>query len=86
MTVTIKKIGGSMAVVIPKAVAREMELTEGTAMEITSKGDDIVMRRQRGKRRQRRPLAKIVAQIKPASYRRRNRELAGDRPVGKELW
>jgi len=86
MTVTIKKIGGSMAVVIPKAVAREMELAEGTAMEITSKGGDIVMRKQHGKRRQRRSLAKIVAQIKPASYRRRNRELAGDGPVGKELW
>ena len=86
MTVTIKKIGGSMAVVIPNAVAREMELTEGTPMEITSNGQDIVMRRQRGKHRQRRPLAKILAQIKPAAYRRRQRELGGDPPVGKEIW
>jgi antitoxin component of MazEF toxin-antitoxin module len=86
MTVMIKKIGGSMAVVIPNAVAREMELTEGMPMEISSNGEDIVMRKQRSTRRQRRPLAKIVAQIKPASYRRRNRELGGDRPVGKELW
>jgi antitoxin component of MazEF toxin-antitoxin module len=43
MTVTIKKIGGSMAVVIPKEVAREMELTEGTPMQITSTGESIVM-------------------------------------------
>jgi antitoxin component of MazEF toxin-antitoxin module len=87
MTVVVKKIGGSVAVVIPKSVAREMELTEGTALELSadSAAAAIIMRK-RG-RRPRRPLAQIVAQIKPASYRRHNRELLSqDRPVGKELW
>jgi hypothetical protein len=52
-----------------------------------SNGQQIAVRKQRGKRpRCRRSLAKIVAQIKPASYRRRNRELGGDHPVGKEVW
>ena len=88
MTVTVKKIGGSMAVLIPRAVARDLELDEGTSMEITSSGDQLVMRKQRGKRRQRRSLAKIVAQIKPAAYRRRRRggELESGGPIGKELW
>ena len=86
MTVTVKKIGGSMAVVIPKMVAREMELTEGTSVELTSKGDTLVLRKRRRDRRGRRPLAKIVAQMKPASYRRRKAEFAGDTPVGREVW
>jgi AbrB family looped-hinge helix DNA binding protein len=82
MTVTIKKIGGSVAVVIPKSVARDMDLTEGTALELNSTRDSIVMRKSN--RRPRRSLRSIVAKIKPAAYRRR-REIASDRPVGKEV-
>jgi antitoxin component of MazEF toxin-antitoxin module len=84
MTVIVKKIGGSVAVVIPAAVAREMELAEGTSLELSTTADSIVMRR-RG-RRERRPLAGIVARINPGSYRRRRRELVDDTPLGKELW
>jgi antitoxin component of MazEF toxin-antitoxin module len=85
LTVTVKQVGGSVAVVIPKIVASEMELEAGTALEITTSGDAIVMRKHAA-RRARRPLSKIVAQIKPASYQRRRREVSADRPVGKELW
>jgi len=84
MTVTVKKIGGSMAVVIPKTMANELELAEGTKLEISSSHAAIVLRRQG--RRPRRPLAQIVAQIKPSTYRRHNRELLQDGPVGKEIW
>ena len=84
MTVTVKKLGGSVAVVIPRAVAREMELTEGTPLSLSASAGGIVLRR-RG-RRPRRPLSRIVSQIKPASYRRRGRELSETGPVGKELW
>jgi AbrB family looped-hinge helix DNA binding protein len=83
MTVIVKKIGGSVAVVIPKSVARDMGLAEGTALDISATGAAIVMRKQG--RRPRRPLSRIVAQIKPGSYRRRNRELSADRAVGKEI-
>ena len=84
MTVTVKKLGGSVAVVIPKGVAREMQLTDGVPLEITASDDAIVLRK-RG-RRPRRALAGIVRQIKPASYRRRGSLVRDDRPVGKELW
>ena len=83
MTVTVKKVGGSMAVVIPAAVAREMGLAEGSALELSATGGSIVMR-PRG-RRARRPLRGIVAAIKPETYRRRRRE-RGDAPVGREAW
>ena len=84
MTVIVKRVGGSVAVLIPKAVAREMGLTNGTPLDITTSADAIVMRK-RG-HRPRRPLDRIVNQMKSANYRRRRRELGDDAPVGKELW
>jgi antitoxin MazE len=84
MTVMVKKLGGSVAVVIPKAVAQEMQLTDGTALELSTSGDGILMRRRSC--RPRRSMKELVAQIKPASYRRRRRELEDGGPVGKEFW
>ena len=84
MTVTVRKVGGSMTVVIPAAVAREMGLAEGTALDLDATEDTIVMRR-RG-RRSRRPLADVVAKIKPASYRRRRRDVGDAGATGREAW
>ena len=84
MTIMVKKVGGSVAVVIPKAVAHELQLREGTPLEISTTPDAIVMRK-RG-RAPRRSLKKIVAAISPASYRSRRRELGEDAPVGREIW
>jgi antitoxin component of MazEF toxin-antitoxin module len=83
MTVTVKRIGGSVAVVIPKAVASDMALVEGTSLELSAQGNAIVMRKP--DRRPRRKLSSIVSQIKRANYRHRRAELR-DRPVGKERW
>jgi antitoxin component of MazEF toxin-antitoxin module len=73
-----------VAVVIPKAMAREMNLVDGTALDISTSADSIVIRR-RG-RRPRRSIKEIVAGMKPLGTRRRRRELADGGPVGKELW
>jgi antitoxin component of MazEF toxin-antitoxin module len=83
VTVTIKRIGGSVAVVIPKSVAHEMQLTDGVAVDLTVASGALIMRKQG--RRPRRPLARLVEQIKPTSYRRRNKEI-NDSPIGRELW
>jgi len=72
--VTIKKIGGSLAVFIPRSMARETKLTEGTTMDISAGVDSIVIRKVGG--RPRRPIAQIVSQIKAGSYRRRRAELS----------
>src|SRR5262245_50010129 len=61
MTVTLKKVGGSIAMIIPKAIAQELDLRDGTAMSLTSESDSIVLRRPG--RRPRRPLAEIVNKI-----------------------
>ena len=84
MTVTVKKVGGSVAVVIPKAVARDLELAEGTVLSMSTTHDSIVMRKRL--RRSRRSMSEIVAQIKTSSYRRRRNELGQDPPVGREVW
>ncbi len=62
-----------------------MDLAAGTSLDVSTANGAIVLR-ARFARRERRPIAKIVAQIKPAAYRRHNRELGEDGPVGKELW
>jgi antitoxin component of MazEF toxin-antitoxin module len=85
MTVMVRKIGGSVAVVIPKAMAKEMKLTEGTPLSLSGSADSIVLRKAVG-RRPRRPIKQIVAKIKPASYRRRREELGDDASVGRERW
>jgi len=83
MTVIVKKIGGSVAVVIPKSVAREMALTEGMPLDISAGPAGIVLRKQG--LRPRRSLGGIVARITPGSYRRRTHQMSDDRPVGKEI-
>lgn len=85
MTVTVKKVGGSMAVLLPRIVTQEMELSPGTALDLSTSGEAIVMRKA-SSRRPRRPIERIVTDIKPASYRRRNREQFEAGPVGREIW
>ena len=84
MTVVVRQLGGSVAVVIPKSVAREMKLTEGTALEISAAGTRIVLRRQG--RRARRPLKRLVAKIDRTAYRRHGGEITADRVLGREPW
>ena len=84
MTVIVKKLGGSVAVLIPKAVAREMEITEGTALDVSSTPTEIVLRKQ--SRRPRRPLKQLLAGMNDAAYRRHNRGTRGEAPVGREVW
>jgi AbrB family looped-hinge helix DNA binding protein len=82
--VVVKKLGANLAVVIPKAMARKMNLREGSLLEVSADASGILLRR--GTKRQRRPLKEIVAQLDPAAYRRHSREFANDNAVGKEFW
>lgn len=84
MTITVRKIGGSAAVVIPKGIAQQLELTEGSSLDVSSTNDAIIMRKR--SRRKRRPFHELVAEINPAHYRRLRREFGDDAPVGREIW
>ena len=83
MTVTVKKLGGSIAAVIPKALAEELSLVAGASSDVRADGGNLVMSKRR--QRKRRPLSEIVAKIKPAHYRR-HKDLLEDPPVGREVW
>jgi antitoxin component of MazEF toxin-antitoxin module len=87
MTVTVKKIGGSVGVLIPKALADDLALVAGTTLEITSDEGSLLMRKKA--RRSRRSMAKLVAQMKSAEFKKavqEHRALVNDPPVGKEFW
>ena len=62
MTVRIKKLGGSMAIVIPKGIVSELHLSEGMSLDMTTHDGSLVMRKPRD--RPRRSIEQIVAQIK----------------------
>ena len=82
MTGTLKQIGGSLAVIIPKAMAEGF--VAGEKIELTEHDGGILLTRP--KARTRRPIGKIVEQMNSAAYAKHNRTLLGDTPVGKEAW
>ena len=73
MAVVVKKFGNGLAVIFPREMARQMKLSDGTSLQITQARSAIILRKL--PQRARRSLIELVAQINPASYRRRNREL-----------
>lgn len=83
MVATVKKIGGSVAVIIPKSIAAGAGLGPGTTVEVTQEDDAIVLRRST--RRVRRPITELVRQIDPGAYAR-HRKALDNAPVGKEVW
>ena len=85
MTVTVKKVGGSVAVIIPREVAREMELRVARRWTSAPWAGPLCMRKQ-GAHAPAGPVAGIVSRISAANYRRRGRELGEDGPVGREAW
>ena len=81
MIVRVRKIGGRLAVLIPSSLARELNLVDGTPLEIASDAGSLLLRKKR--RRATRSMAALVAAIKPGSYKRRSqehRDIIGDPP------
>lgn len=83
MTVTVRRIGGSLAVFIPRAIAAESRLEEGTALDVSSSAAGILFWRPDW--RQRRRMGDLAKRLDPASYARRNAELLAEPPVGREI-
>lgn len=79
---TVKRIGGSLAVVIPRAVAAESKLGVGTPLQVTTTADGILL--QPAARRPRRSVADLARRMSPARYARRNADVLADPPAGKE--
>ena len=79
MATTVQKWGNSLGIRIPKAIAEQVNLRDGTEVEFDTTGGELTVRPRRGKRQ---PLAELLAKMKGPSPHRR---LMADRPVGREL-
>jgi antitoxin MazE len=81
MPTTIQKWGNSLGVRIPKALAEQVDLKEGTPIEFGIEHGELTIRPTRRRRRKYR-LADLLAQMKP---QHRHGEIHKDGPRGREL-
>ncbi len=72
------KMGNSLAFRIPKPIARKCGLIESSSVDITLRGDEIIIRPMR----KRYHLSELLAGITSENL---HAEVGGDGPVGQEL-
>jgi antitoxin MazE len=77
---TVQKWGNSLGIRLPKAIAEQANLQNGTQIEFDTSNGMLTIRPRR--RRSRYKLAHLLAKIKGPSPHRR---LISDPPVGREL-
>lgn len=80
MQTKLRKWGNSLGLRIPKAFAEETGVADGSAVDLTIRGGDLVVRPS--KRRKYR-LKDLVQGI---TSKNRHREIDWGGPVGRELW
>lgn len=80
MTTKVQKWGNSLAVRLPKEIAQELSLKEGSDVEFSPKADTIVIRRIK---KQPLSLKELLVGINKDDI---HREIDWGKPVGKEVW
>jgi antitoxin MazE len=78
-TTFVSKWGNSLALRLPKSVAREARLDEGDTVDVSVDNGAVVIRPSRP----RYSLDELVGRI---TARNRHREVNWDGPVGEEVW
>jgi antitoxin MazE len=78
MTARVQKWGNSLALRLPKALADEFRLEQGSAVELRVVGDKLVLEPQRP------PQYRLANLLKKISKRNIHAEIKTGRPVGKE--
>ena len=76
---TVQKWGNSLGIRVPKAVAEQVQLRDGSPIEFDTSGGVLTIR---PKRRRRYTLAGL---LRASKGRRAHRELDRDSPVGREI-
>lgn len=79
MNTQVGKWGNSLAVRIPRSYARELDLQEGTELEVTRVDGGLLLR----PRKREYTLAELLAQIRPENI---HGETDWGRAVGGEAW
>ena len=79
MTATIQKWGNSLALRLPKALAQQIKVSEGQAVELKVTDDKLIVQAAR-----RRPsLDELLAKVTPENI---HPETNWGPPQGKEVW
>jgi antitoxin MazE len=78
MEAVVKKWGNSLGIRIPHLIARELSLKDGSCVDITEKGKEIVIKIIPKNR-----LSKMVSNINESNL---HAEIETGEPVGKEIW
>ena len=81
MASTVQKWGNSLGIRIPKSIAEQVDLKNGTEIEFQTDGGVLTVRPRR-KLRRKCKLADLLAQMKP---KHRHGELFKGGPKGREL-
>ena len=74
---TVAKWGASLAVRIPKAIAEQWGVREGSAVELVSRGEQVVMRKKKY------DLTEMLAKVSPENL---HSEVDSGPPAGREEW
>ncbi len=74
---TVAKWGASLAIRIPKAIAEQWGVREGSAVELESHGEQVVIRKKRY------DLAEMLSKVSPDNL---HSEVDFGPPVGREEW
>ncbi|MXW17940.1 MAG: AbrB/MazE/SpoVT family DNA-binding domain-containing protein [Gemmatimonadetes bacterium] len=74
---TVAKWGASLAIRIPKAIAEQWGVREGSAVELVSRGEQVVIRKKRY------DLAEMLAKVSPDNL---HSEVDFGPPAGREEW
>jgi antitoxin MazE len=80
MKTAVRKWGNSLVVRIPRTIAQETQLNNGTIIDLQIRTDAIIIRRSVPKRPS---LKALVAQIQPSN---RHAEENWGKAVGHEVW
>jgi antitoxin MazE len=80
MNATVQKWGNSLALRIPSSVAKEIQLSRGSAVEVVVEGGKMVVKPAK---RRKPSLAQL---LKCVTKDNRHEEQDWGAPVGKEIW
>ena len=78
MEALVKKWGNSLGIRIPHLIARELSLKEGSRIDITDRGNEIVITPVRKSK-----LSEMVSKINEQNL---HKEITTGEPAGKEIW
>ena len=78
MQAVAKKWGNSLGIRLPNLIVRELSLKDGSALDITKEGQDIII-----KPNNKNKLSNMLSKINKQNL---HKEIDTGEPVGKEIW